>query len=482
MSRRTKAAVPATTTSAAAITLTTGTPAGAVTTEVVKTGAVVYAAWIGLDWSDKKHDWSLCTADGKRRHGQLKATPEAIELWAAELAREFSGRPVAVSLEQTRGALTGMLCKYAHIVLHPVHSTTVANYRKTFTPSGAKSDLRDSALILDLLMKHPEQFQPQPQDSVATRSLQFLTEERRKLVDQQTGEVQRLIGWLKQVFPQMLEWFDDVSIPMVGDLLKRWPVLETLQKASRKTLEDFFRGHNSRSEEKIAARIAQIRVAGAATHDPAILQIAGICIQNCLREMELKREAIAAFDRLIAEVLGEHPDRFIVESFPGAGPVLEPRLIAAVGTMRERFDSAESLACFAGIAPVTESSGRDCWIHWRWNCPKFIRQTFHEWASCSIQHCQWAREFYEKKRAAGKDHHPAVRAVAFKWIRIYYRCWRDRVPYSEEIYRESLRQAAGKPASAPATKVLSVPAASPLELQIEWKTTHGFSKPAKVFA
>jgi hypothetical protein len=185
-------------------------------TEAVRTEPVIYAAWIGLDWADEKHDWSLCAADGKKRQGQLKSTPEAIELWAAELAREFCGRPVAVALEQTRGALTGMLCKYAHIVLYPVHSTTVANYRKTFKPSGAKSDLRDSALILDLVMKNPERFRPQQPDTVATRSLQFLTEERRKLVDRQTAETQRLIGWLKQVFPQILAWFDDVSIPMVG--------------------------------------------------------------------------------------------------------------------------------------------------------------------------------------------------------------------------------------------------------------------------
>src|SRR6266567_3337402 len=82
--------------------------------EALKTEPVSYAAWIGLDWADEKHDWSLCAADGKKRQGQLKSTPEAIELWAADLAREFSGRPVAVALEQTRGALTGMLCKYAH--------------------------------------------------------------------------------------------------------------------------------------------------------------------------------------------------------------------------------------------------------------------------------------------------------------------------------------------------------------------------------
>jgi transposase len=361
--------------------------------------------------------------------------------------------------------------------LYPIHSTAVANYRKTFQPSGAKSDLRDSALILDLVMKNPERFRPQQPDTVATRSLQFLTEERRKLVDRQTAETQRLIGWLKQVFPQILEWFDDVSIPMVGALLKRWPVLEKLQAAETETLEDFFRLHNSRAETKIAERIAGIRLAVAATHDPAVLQTAGICIHNCILEMEQKREAIAAFDRLIAGTLSEHPDRFIVASLPGAGPVLEPRLIAAVGSIRERFDSADSMNCFAGVAPVKESSGKACWIHWRWNCPKFIRQTFHEWAGCSIRYCGWAREFYDKKRAGGMEHHPAVRALAFKWIRIYYRCWRDRVPYSEAIYLESLQKAAAR-----ITTPLPAKPASSLKLQIQWKTSAGFSKPANIFA
>ena len=199
-------------------------------------------------------------------------------------------------------------------------------------------------------------------------------------------------------------------------------------------------------------------------------------------EMEQKREAIAAFDRLIAKTLGEHPDRFIVASLPGAGPVLEPRLIAAIGSIRERFDSAHSLNCYAGIAPVKESSGKACWIHWRWNCPKFIRQTFHEWAGCSIRYCIWAREFYDKKRAAGADHHPAVRALAFKWIRIYYRCWRDRVPYSEAIYLESLRKSAVRTIPAKPTPPLPAAPASSPTLQIQWKNIAGFSKPTTIFA
>lgn len=64
-----------------------------------------YAARIGLDWADKTHFWSMRTTDGPLQRGQLDNTPEAIEIWAAELAQRFGGRPVAVALEQARGAV-----------------------------------------------------------------------------------------------------------------------------------------------------------------------------------------------------------------------------------------------------------------------------------------------------------------------------------------------------------------------------------------
>jgi transposase len=433
-----------------------------------KTETQLYAAWIGLDWADQKHFWSMCTADGKRTHGQLDNTPEAIEVWAAELAQRFGGRPVAVALEQARGAVIGMLSKYAHLVLFPVHPTTLANYRKAFSPSGAKSDPSDGDLILDLLVKHPERLRPLQPDTVETRGLQFLTEERRKLVDQHTSETQRLINWLKQVFPQILRWFDDPAAPLVGDLLLRWPTLQQLQKASSKTLLKFFHAHNCRSEERIKQRLDQIGQAVPAITDPALLQTGTLCIHNSVSILKHMRGGIAGFDREIAEIYRAHPDRAIVESFPGAGPALEPRLIAAVGSRRDRFDSANSLACFTGIAPVKQSSGGACWIHWRRACPKFIRQTFHEWAACSIRCCDWARVYYEHQRAKGKGHHAAVRALAYKWTRIFFRCWRDRVPYSEERYLKNLR-----PAQASAGQ-------SPSQLKFEWKPCAGFSKLVEV--
>lgn len=428
-----------------------------------------YAAAIGLDWADQEHFWSMKTADGKITRGQLSNTPEAIDVWAAELAQRFESKPVAVALEQSRGAVIAMLCKYGHIVLFPVHPNTVANYRKSFAPSGAKGDASDGDLILDLLVKHPDRLRRLRPDTVETRQLQFLTEERRKLVNQRTAELQQLISWLKQIFPQILRWFGEPASPLVRDVLLRWPTLKELQKARPQTLLKFFHQHNCRNEKLIQTRLAEIGQAVEATTDAALLKTATLCIQNCVRILAQMQNGIAEFDRQILEVYRTHPDRALVESFPGAGPALEPRLIAAAGSMRDRFESADSLACYTGIAPVTESSGKSRWVHWRWACPKFIRQTFHEWARCSIRTCAWARAYYDQQRDKGKGHHAALRALAFKWIRIFFRCWRDRVPYSESLCRQA--------------QVLSMkqqPRQAQAGVQLAWETCGSFSKPTKL--
>src|ERR1700730_4916010 len=68
-------------------------------------------------------------------------------------------------------------------------------------------------------------------------------------------------------------------------------------------------------------------------------------------------------------------------SLPGAGPHLTPRLLAAFGEQRDRFKGADELQKYSGIAPVTERSGKKCWVDWRWQCPTFLRQTFVEGAA-----------------------------------------------------------------------------------------------------
>jgi len=85
-------------------------------------------------------------------------------------------------------------------------------------------------------------------------------------------------------------------------------------------------------------------------------------------------------------------------------------------------------------------SGNGSRVAMRRACPKFVRQTFHEYAAHSIVKSAWARAYYESQIEAKKTHHAAVRALAFKWIRIMFRCWKDGKTYDEQAYVAALQK------------------------------------------
>ncbi|MDP7560832.1 MAG: transposase, partial [Planctomycetota bacterium] len=141
----------------------------------------------------------------------------------------------------------------------------------------------------------------------------------------------------------------------------------------------------------------------------------------------------------------EHPEADFYSNLPAAGNALAPRLLAAMGTDRERWESAKEIQVFHGTAPVTEKSGKNKhWVHWRWACPKFLRQTWHEFADHSRKKSDWARAFYQMKRDEGKGHHHTLRALACKWIRVLYACWKNRTQYDETQYIEALNKRGSK--------------------------------------
>jgi len=397
-----------------------------------------FAALVAIDWADQKHVWALQKVGSSEwETGTLDHTPEAVEVWASELRLRFGGQPVAVALEQSRGPLVFTLTKYDHLVIFPVHPTTLANYRKSVRPSGAKDDPSDARLLLDILTLHRDQLRRLNPDTPETRTLQFLVEERRKLVQEKTRYSNRITARLKMYFPQVLHWFD-VGSTMAADFLERWPSLEQLQRARPAAIERFFVDHNSRDRERMAQRWEQIRKAVPMTLDAAVLTACRTAIVAWAALLKQVLTAIALYDEKIDELARVHPDYALMNSFPGAGSALAPRLIAAMGSQRERYQTASEIQCYSGIAPVVASRGQQRWVHWRWACPKFLRQTFHEWALHSIPYCPWAREYYEQQRAKGKRHNTAVRALAFKWIRILFRCWKERQPYDESIYLRAL--------------------------------------------
>jgi transposase len=399
-----------------------------------------FGALVAIDWADQQHYWCLrVPGTNSIERGTLDHTPEAVEAWAAGLSQSYGGRPIAVALEQRKGALAVMLGKYQqHLHLYPVHPLTLARYRQAWYPSGSKDDPKDADLLLEVVTQHRERLRRLDPDTTEMRLLQFQTENRRKLVDERTALSNRLKDLLKIYYAQIPRWFPDLTTAQVGDLLEKWPTLEELQKAKPATLERFFLQHGQRDQEKIQQRLSEIRNARPATLDPAVIGGARPMVLAWVRQMAVLRQAIRELDQAIGELARQQEDWAIFDALPGAGDVMAPRLMAAMGTRRERYSSASDVQCMTGIAPVKEASGNSVWIHFRWACPKFLRQTFHEWAACSIPHCKWAAAYYAAMKAKHKDHHVIVRALAFKWIRILFRCWKDRQPYREEVYCASV--------------------------------------------
>jgi transposase len=163
-------------------------------------------------------------------------------------------------------------------------------------------------------------------------------------------------------------------------------------------------------------------------------------VEALLNQLRTLIASTRRFEHEISDLFDQMPDAQLFAALPGAGPNLAPRLLLAFGDDRDRFTSAQDLLQYAGIAPVTERSGKKQWVHWRWGCPTFLRQTFVEWANESRKFSFWANAFYQAQKRAGKTHQAAIRALAFKWIRILYRCWQDSKPYDEAKYLLALKK------------------------------------------
>jgi transposase len=400
-----------------------------------------YAAMIGLDWADKKHDICLKLPDSDAlEFSTLSHKAEAIDAWARALSERFAGQKVAVCLESRKVPILYALLKYPFIVLYPVNPQTLARYRRALSPSRAKDDPTDAHLLLELVQRHAEKFKPWVPDRPEVRALAQLVEIRRTLVADKVRCTNRVIAALKNYYPQVLDWFEDKDTTVFCHFIQRWPTLQAAQRARKDTLYKFFTAHNVRYPKVIERRISTIKEAAVFVTDAGVIEPNRELVLALSAQITLLLEQIAQFDRQIDERFKQLDDAPIFAALPGAGKQLAPRLLVAFGEDRTRFQGADGVSQYVGVAPVTERSGNKHWVHWRYSCSTFLRQTFIEWASASIRFSFWAQAYYQQQRNRGKTHQMAVRALAFKWIRILYRCWMDRKPYDEAAYLLALKE------------------------------------------
>ena len=369
----------------------------------------------------------------------------ALDEWVAGLRKRFGGRPVAVCLEQSRGALLYALMKYDCLVLFPINPKQLARYREAFRPSGAKDDPTDAELLACFVREHHQRLRAWRPDDALTRSLRLLAEDRRHWVAERTAAGNRLLGHLKEVYPLALDFLGKhVYAERFLDLLTKFPTQRELQRAAPRKLAEWLRKLRRVVDDPPAdpaqdERIRALKQAPPLVTDEAVLRHGRLAVKSLAAQLQQLNATIAEYDREIEALVGQHPDAKLFASFDGAGDALVPRLVAAFGTDRQRFASAAELQQLSGIAPVQLRSGKSCVVRMRQACPKFLRQTFHEFARCSLLCCRWAQAYHAMLRSKGHGYHSAIRALAFKWIRILFRCWQTRQPYDDARHLRQLQ-------------------------------------------
>lgn len=316
----------------------------------------------------------------------------------------------------------------------------MAKYRRAFTPSHAKDDPTDACILLEWLLKHQDKLTAWTPASPQMRELHKLVEWRRKFVNDGVRLTNRITDVLKGYYPQVLEWFRDKNTLVFCDFFAQYSTLEAAQQAEPETLNQFFILHHCRYTKTNYRRIEKIKLAKPLANDKGIIEISQIIVKVCALQLRTLLLSIEQLNRKIEQLFAQMPDADLFAALLGAGEHLAPRLLLAFGEERSRFTSAQELMQYAGIAPVAERSGKKDWVHWRWSCPKFLRQSVVEWAEQSRQHSFWAKAFYDVQKRKGKTHQEAIRALAFKWIRIVWRCWQDRKPYDEAKYLLALKK------------------------------------------
>ena len=399
---------------------------------------------VGIDWADKLHAFHAIGPDGSQWAGNFKQSPQAILAWLVDLQAHFpDSSAVDICLETSRGAIINALLQYPNITIRPVNPQALANYRKAFHHGGGKSDPVDAQLILQYLQHYRTKLLPLRQDQPLTRELATLCEDRRRLVHQRVKLSNELISLLKIYFLVILELKPaNIYANFVVKLLKRYPTLELIQAAGPTKLRKLLCGIGSK--EKLEQRIKLLVEAIPLSTDEVLLRTSARRVKVICTLLETLNQSVKEYDAEIKRLVRTHADYQIFASLPGTADNTQARMIAALGDDRSRFTSANALQCAAGIAPVTTQSGKSRYVSSRWACSKFMKQTFHEFAGLSLVKCRWAKAYYDGLLRKGKSPQMARRSLAYKWIRIIYRCWQTHEAYDDARYTARL-VASGSP-------------------------------------
>lgn len=392
---------------------------------------------VGIDWAETEHAACLLSEQGqvlrRLRIGHDVAGVERLVHVIGELEPEPSR--VLVAIETAHGLLVSALIE-AGYTLYPINPKAVERYRTRTRVSRAKTDPADAELLARILVTDRERHRPLRPSSTEREEIRAFARDDERAARDQRRLLNRLRQDLLQVFPQALQAFDELSAPTCLAFLARWPSATEAATVDEAELEAFFRERRHGWPERTAARVRTALTAPALAAPPHLARAKAGSIRLAAEQLLLIYRQRKVWEKRLAELLRHaHPDGEIYLSLPGLDVCLAARVLAEVGDGALDFAVPNQLQCYGGSAPVTRRSGKQLTIACRLACNRHLRQASMQWAFCSLTRSAWARDFYDRQRAAGKTHYKALRALANRWLELLWHLLHKRVLYDEAIHQ-----------------------------------------------
>ena len=388
--------------------------------------------YAGIDWADQHHDVVVLHEAG-HKVGTLRVahTKEGL----IELTRWLQGiaqlpEQMACILETNQGLLIAALLE-AGFPVYPVNPKTVDRRRNA---AGAKTDAIDAYLLAKTVRSDLADLRRLQPDSALVQELKTLTRDQDTLIESQTRLVNQLTACLKAYYPVALDLFGKLHQRSTLVFLQTYPTPGEAKAAEVSALEVTLRKGGHTNPIKAAQAIWQQLHQPQLEADVVTTRTKARLMLVLVRQLLPLVEELAAYDKEISRLLLVHPDSALFGGLPGAGKRLAPRLLAEWGEDRSRYTSSASVQALAGTAPVLFASGNYAKAQKRYACLKPLRNALYQFAWQSTLREGWALRYYQRKRAEGKSHSMAVRALANGWVRIIYAIWAQHGCYETAIF------------------------------------------------
>jgi transposase len=402
--------------------------------------------YVGLDWADTHHDVDVLDEAGKRMGARRFAHSHAglHELQAFLLGIAPEVEQLACIVETNHGLLITFLLE-AGIPVYPVNPKTANQLRKA---AGAKTDQIDAHLLAKIGRLELAELRRLEPDSPIVQELKTLTRDQDALIQTQTRLVNQLTACLKEYYPAALHLFAKLQQRSTLVFLQAYPTPQAAQAASVEAITATLRTGKHTNPRQVAPKIVEELHRPQLVASEVIVRAKARLMRSLVKQLLVVIEEIASYDKAIHTLFLTHNDQDLWSSLPGAGKRLAPRLLAEWGEDRSRYADASSVQTLAGTAPVPFQSGNYAKAHKRFACLKPLRNVLHQFAWQSTRQEAWARDYYQRKRAEGKTHSMAVRALANVWVRIIYRMWVNKTSYQTAIFEAARLAHAPRPHAA----------------------------------